>query len=437
VDFLLYLTLITSGFAFFTGGYLLISPPRSIDRILLALFFFLAGIGNAFIPLMTNAASIAEANIFAILSLMFFWPSIFAIISLLLIFPYDFAMLASPLRKKIFLFTFLALVAIMVLMTFLVVGASVVNGAFWFDQNTRLMGWTFGIIAFPITSFILALAYRTSEAAKKVAVRLSGIFAVFLGFLIMFVISGDRPQDWIWADIGFIIMFAGLTYHYATHKLDLVIPTPEVSSTGLKSSYKLMQGRIYIFEEERPQFSFELFSVILRNRCYDCVNDESFVCESLDCSSCTLPCPCKECTQYGGRTQGLVVARKHPIEIRRDYFIQTTPIVWLTSIPGKDNMDPAKLSLLTDVIVNFVEKSKNGVVLVEGIEYLVTANDFSRVLKAIDRWSEIVMSHASRLIISLDPKAFNDRELALIERSRESVRPDKVDTVEKILTSSS
>ena len=132
-----------------------------------------------------------------------------------------------------------------------------------------------------------------------------------------------------------------------------------------------------------------------------------------------------------------MVARKHPIEIRRDYFIQTTPIVWLTSIPGKDNMDPAKLSLLTDVIVNFVEKSKNGIVLVEGIEYLVTANDFSRVLKAIDRWSEIVMSHESRLIISLDPKAFTDRELALIERNREFVRPDKVATVEKILASSS
>ncbi len=119
-----------------------------------------------------------------------------------------------------------------------------------------------------------------------------------------------------------------------------------------------------------------------------------------------------------------------------DYLIQTTPVIWLSTIPGKDNLDPSKLSQLTDMIVNFLEKSANGVVLVEGIEYLVTSNDFPRVLRAIDRWSEAVMANSARLVLSLNPKAFDLKEIALIERNREVVDPNNRASIERILAES-
>ncbi len=102
----------------------------------------------------------------------------------------------------------------------------------------------------------------------------------------------------------------------------------------------------------------------------------------------------------------MIVTRQFPNDVRTEHFIQTTPIVWLSTVAGKDNMDPAKLSLLTDYLVNFMERSHNGVVLVDGIEYLVTSNDFQKVLKAVDRWTETAMTSNCRLILSLDPRVF-------------------------------
>ena len=201
-------------------------------------------------------------------------------------------------------------------------------------------------------------------------------------------------------------------------------PAPEKLVSSAKTKFKLLHRRVYLVEEDKPDFSMRLFSDILKGRCWDCEDDESFACESLVCGSCNLPCPCKKCTKYKSRTQGLMITRQFPKDVRTKHFLQTTPIIWLSQVPGNDNMDPAKLILLTDYIVNFMEKSQNGVILVDGIEYLVTSNDFNRVLKAIDRWTETAMATANKLILSIAPRAFDQKDLALLERNREVVRPE-------------
>ncbi len=202
-------------------------------------------------------------------------------------------------------------------------------------------------------------------------------------------------------------------------------PITEAMVSGSKASYRLLHRHVYLVEEEKPDFSFEMFADILKGRCFDCENDDSFSCESLECATCKLPCPCRTCTKYKSRTQGLIVTRQHPNALRSRFFIQTTPILWLSSVAGKDNMDPAKINLLTDYIVSFMERSQNGVVLVDGIEYLVTSNDFPKVAKSLDRWAETAMTSACRLVVTVDPKAFSGKELALLEKHKVVVRPSE------------
>ena len=113
--------------------------------------------------------------------------------------------------------------------------------------------------------------------------------------------------------------------------------------------------------------------------------------------------------------------------LRIDLYIQTTPIIWLSTVAGKDNLDPAKLSLLTDMMVNFMERSHNGIIMVDGVEYLVTSSDFSRVLRAVERWSETAMASSTRLIITVDPRAFDEREMAMLEKNKEIITPERVD----------
>src|SRR5512136_2013795 len=66
-------------------------------------------------------------------------------------------------------------------------------------------------------------------------------------------------------------------------------PAPEKLVSSAKTKYKLLHRRVYLVEEDKPDFSMRLFSDILKGRCYDCDDDESFTCESLACSKCNLP----------------------------------------------------------------------------------------------------------------------------------------------------
>jgi len=201
-------------------------------------------------------------------------------------------------------------------------------------------------------------------------------------------------------------------------------PVAERLTSSSKSKFKLEHRRVYLVEEAKPVFSMKMFTDILKGRCFDCEDDESFTCESLECNACNLPCSCRNCRKSKRRTQGLIVTRRYPKEIREKYFLQTTPVIWLSTVAGKDSTDPAKLSVLSDYLVNFMEMSHNGVVYVDGLEYLTTSNDFPRVLKAVDRWTEIAMTSSSSLILSFDPRAFDLKEVALLERNREVVRPE-------------
>lgn len=282
------------------------------------------------------------------------------------------------------------------------------------------------------TGLVLGVRERCSDQQWKSAkIFMLGLWVVMFGMMpsVVVRIAGDLTAGDI--ELSNMILIAaiggaGIIFLFSIFKGTMRMEqiTTEITASSEKASYRLLHKRVYLVKEPKPEFSFKVFADILKGRCFDCENDDSFPCESLECASCKLPCPCRECKKYKSRPQGLIITRQFPDDVRRKHFIQTTPITWLSTVAGKDNMDPAKLSLLTDYLVNFMERSQNGVVLVDGLEYLVTSNDFGRVLKAVDRWTESAMTSASRLIISIDPRAFDPKELALLEKNKEVVRPD-------------
>lgn len=291
------------------------------------------------------------------------------------------------------------------------------------------------------TVLIAMIFIVSSRKVSNRTQRRSGV--IYLAGLWIFVLSGipsilETVDPWMIGDVSIPdlslvvgIAMSGLLFSLAIARghMQLREPVAEVKTSSSKATCNLIHRRIYLVEEEKPVLSLGMFVDTLRGRCYDCEDDESFPCESLDCSTCRLPCPCRECSKYASRAQGLLVTRQHPQEIRSKFYLQTTPIIWLSTVAGEDNLDPAKLSLLTDMIVNFMERSQNGVVLVEGIEYMVTSNDFPRILKVVDVWAETAMASATRLIISVDPRAFDSREMALLESGKEIVKSEELEAL--------
>ena len=120
--------------------------------------------------------------------------------------------------------------------------------------------------------------------------------------------------------------------------------------------------------------------------------------------------------------RGLMVTRTFPDELRQQYGLHATPIVWLTESVGDLRIAPTSLAVLTDALMRFMENNHNSIVLVEGVEYTVTFNDFRKVLRSLDLLNETAWITKARLIIAVNPNAFDEKERALLERDRTVLR---------------
>jgi hypothetical protein len=183
-----------------------------------------------------------------------------------------------------------------------------------------------------------------------------------------------------------------------------VKPEPEIVKREGFRSYDIPRG-IYVIEEDRPSSAFSLFSDLV-----------------------TLPLtpkadiPGKEASAIATLEflipHGLVVTREYPEGLREKHRLQVTPIIWLTESPGERRIAPTSLTILADTIMRFMESNPNSIVLIEGLEYLVTFNELKKVLRMLDSLNETAWITKSRLILALNPAAFDPKDLALLERDR-------------------
>lgn len=119
--------------------------------------------------------------------------------------------------------------------------------------------------------------------------------------------------------------------------------------------------------------------------------------------------------------KGLLITRQHPDHVEKKHGPAELKILWLSTTLGKSYVDPHNLGSLTNIISRFVDDGPRTVIMLDGLEYLLVNNDFSRLLKFIEYINEIVMQKKSLLLISIDQRALDDREMALLERNAEVI----------------
>jgi hypothetical protein len=168
--------------------------------------------------------------------------------------------------------------------------------------------------------------------------------------------------------------------------------TGSENGLGITRKYNLVQGRTYVVEESPSDISFDAFVNIISTS-----------------------------VEGAKKTVGLAVSRQHPDLIKQKYGLEATPVYWLATRAGEDVVAPTNLGILTHMLVKFVEENQNGVVLLDGLEYLVSNNDFNKVLRVIDQVNDHISQSKSVMIIPVDPRAFTPKELALLERNVEKI----------------
>ena len=155
-----------------------------------------------------------------------------------------------------------------------------------------------------------------------------------------------------------------------------------------ESEYRLSQGWTYIVKESRPDYSFELFINLIDHG---------------------LP--------------GLCISRIHPNMLREKYKLKDAGIYWLSKSVGTNALNPADVGVIVYTIKKFLDENKEGAVLLHGIGNIITNTSFTVMVKVLDDLFEHVMQKNARLIIPIDPAAFDKKELALIIRDKEVIDP--------------
>jgi hypothetical protein len=113
---------------------------------------------------------------------------------------------------------------------------------------------------------------------------------------------------------------------------------------------------------------------------------------------------------------GFVISRLHPEKFKRGYQLVRTPTLWLTRSEMENTISPDDLPKLKYIIEDFTRKSTESVILLDGIEYLMTQTSFETVLKFLQELKDMVTIHNSRLIIPFHKDTIPLREYSMLER---------------------
>jgi len=116
---------------------------------------------------------------------------------------------------------------------------------------------------------------------------------------------------------------------------------------------------------------------------------------------------------------GFCVSRLHPTKVRTRLGALDVRVGWLAEVPGNDHFSANAMASLAKAIEQFVqEHGSSGVVLVDGLEYVIVHNGFQPTLLAfVEHVNEYVMSTQAIVLIAFRPQTLDPRELALLERN--------------------
>ncbi len=127
---------------------------------------------------------------------------------------------------------------------------------------------------------------------------------------------------------------------------------------------------------------------------------------------------------------GLVITAKHPEVVRKTFGILTTPIIWMTDSETEYlSVDPVDIEQLYETISQFCSKVKNSFIMIDGLDFLVQHNNFSKILHFLQEVKLLVEETNGVLIVpegnlQLDKmqERLLDKELIRLPYSRHTLK---------------
>lgn len=115
-------------------------------------------------------------------------------------------------------------------------------------------------------------------------------------------------------------------------------------------------------------------------------------------------------------TEGLCITRTAPARIREKYKLQRTPVIWLTDEVVDGEKSIHSLQDLSILVSNYVQKASKPVILVDGVEYLISHKGFESVYHLMQAKRTQMEANEGILIIPFFRDAIETKEAKLLER---------------------
>ena len=131
--------------------------------------------------------------------------------------------------------------------------------------------------------------------------------------------------------------------------------------------------------------------------------------------------------QVLGGYEGLCISREYPPKIKQQYELEKTPIIWLTEEKVEGEKTIHSLQNLSLLISNFLSSAKNGVILLDGIEYLIVNHGFNSCIQFLQLLRSRIQRYSGILIAPLLVDALDIKDLKLIEREIEPYENNALD----------
>ena len=148
---------------------------------------------------------------------------------------------------------------------------------------------------------------------------------------------------------------------------------------------EMVKSQMYMVEEDKPKIAYQLFMETLAKG-----------------------------------TPGLCFTRVYPAILTQRYDFGSAHLLWLSNAGKDESIRPRDLERLSLLLEQFLVEEK-GVALIDGIEYLITNNDFVTVLRMIQSVRDQVAINEAIMIVSLDSSTLGYQELSLLEREMDCI----------------
>ena len=118
----------------------------------------------------------------------------------------------------------------------------------------------------------------------------------------------------------------------------------------------------------------------------------------------------------GKGMKGYCITRNYPAKIRSKFDLRDVPIIWLSNVGRDSTIRPKDLEKLSLSLEQFLSQEGGGIVLLDGLEYLITNNNFITVLRLIQSLRDQVAINQSILLMAVNRSTLESHQLNLLER---------------------